>query len=92
MFSCQSFVQLSHDLAGWVGFVGAESINWDNVLRHPEVVVPVGMMILGAIGIVGAVVVKVVRTLVIYRERIYRIEHGLDPDIPPETNSTRRRV
>ena len=92
MLSCQSFAQLSHDLAGRVGFLWAESMNWDNIVNHPEFVVPVGMMILGAIGIVGAVVTKVVRTLVIYRERIYRIEHGLDPDIPPETYSTRRRV
>jgi hypothetical protein len=68
------------------------NMNWESIVNHPEFTVPLGMMALGAIAIVGVVILKVVKIMVTYRERIYRIEHGLDPEIPPDTYTTRRRV
>ena len=67
-------------------------MNWELFVKHPEVAVPVAVMAVGVIAIVGTVILKVVKIMVTYRERIYRMEHGLDPDIPPDTYTTRRRV
>lgn len=67
-------------------------MNWELLVKHPEVVVSLGMMALGVIVIVSTVILKVVKVMVTYRERIYRMEHGLDPEIPPDTYTTRRRV
>ena len=67
-------------------------MNWELVVKHPEFTVPLAAMAVGVIAILGTVVLKIVYMVVTYRERIYRMEHGLDPEIPPDTYRTRRRV
>jgi hypothetical protein len=80
------------DSDGRTFFIRDPWMNWELLVNHPEVAVPLGIMAVGAIAIVGVVILKVVKIMVTYRERIYRMEHGLDPEIPPETYSTRGRV
>jgi hypothetical protein len=69
-------------------------MQWTNSFLRPEImpfVVAVAALLIGALGILVGGVVKVVKMVIVHRERMAKIAHGMDPDYPPPLDDSMRR-
>jgi hypothetical protein len=61
-------------------------MEWTRRLLEPEVMlfgIPIAAIALGAIAVIVGAIVKILKMLIIHRERMAKIAHGIDPDYPP---------
>ncbi len=61
-------------------------MTWYQFLSNPGNLPTVAILAICSVAVVGALtsaLVKVVKLVVVHRERMARIEHGFDPDAPP---------
>jgi uncharacterized membrane protein (DUF106 family) len=65
-----------------------------NSLLRPEIMpflIPIAAMLIAALGIVVGGVTKIVKMVIVHRERMAKIAHGMDPDFPPPSDDPMRR-
>jgi hypothetical protein len=63
---------------------------WTSRFLEPDVMpflIPIAGILLGAIAVIVGGVVKILKMLIIHRERMAKIAHGMDPDYPPPADA-----
>ena len=58
-------------------------MEWTSRFLKPDVLpflIPIAGILLGAIAVIVGGVVKILKMLIVHRERMAKIAHGIDPD------------
>ena len=58
-------------------------MGWTSRLLEPDVMpflIPIAAFALGAIAVIVGAIVKILKMVMVHRERMAKIAHGIDPD------------
>jgi hypothetical protein len=65
-----------------------------NSFLRPDIMpflIPIAAMLIAALGIVVGGLTKIAKMVIVHRERMAKIAHGMDPDYPPPPDDSMRR-